>query len=146
MPGVNTTVHNVTVRNKRKPTDEEIFEKKMQELDREKAFIRKALMHGTSKDVLHVDPIGGLERFYEVELAPKIFDNLRYYVDCYVEARTSEKNATVFVYFPHTFETKESYRAFWICDGEVIELVEPKTIELAERIFFPLFEPITINS
>ena len=145
MSEINTTVCDVNVRHKRKPTDEEIAEMERQEVAREQAFVRKALMHGTTKDVLHVDPIVGLERFYEVELAPKVFDRLRYFIDCYVEARTSGNNATVFVHFPHTFETKESYRAFWIRDEEVIELIEPKTIELAERIFTLIFEPLAID-
>ncbi len=140
MPEVNTTVHDVTIHYKRKLTDEEILEGKMKQLKKEKAFIRKVLNYGTSKEVAHVRPVEGFERFYEVELVPKVFDKLKFYLECYIEARSTGDTAVVFVHFPRKFESEEAYKAFWVYDGNVIELVESNSIQLAKHIFEHLFQ------
>ena len=137
MPEINTTVHDITIRHKRKPTNGEVAEMERQEVAREQAIIRKVLTRGMSKDVLHVSQIVGLDRFYSVELAPMLFDKGKYYVDCYLEAR-SKISATVLIYDPQ----KASYRAFWTYGEEVNELIEDGTKELAKHIFELLYAPI----
>lgn len=134
---VNTTVHDIRVRSRRKPTDEEVAEMERQEVAREQAIIRKVLTRGMSKDVLRVTQVEGLDRFYSVELAPMLFDKRKYYVDCYLEAR-SKISATVLIYDPQ----KTFYRAFWVYGEEVNELIEDKTKELAKHIFELRYAPI----
>lgn len=138
MPNNSTTVHDVTVHQKRKLTDEEIEALHLEQIAKESYFAKRAIMLGTSLDALEVEPIEGSERFFEVHLAGKVFEKFERYAYAYVEARSGKNTAQVFIFVPQMFGKPESYSAFWLYDNSIVELQEEKTIEMARRIFTPL--------
>lgn len=118
--------------------DEEIQIKQMRI---EKNWVEKAVRKYFSPR----DPqcIEGQPRMYEVEIAPPRplhKPKLDTYVYAYVECRDSKHGATVLIWIPEMFGHVESFKALAFFDDEVFELNDSKTIEMAWRIFAPLFD------
>lgn len=140
MPNNSTTVHDVTVHQKRKLTDEEIEALHLEQIAKESYFVKRAILLGTSLDALSVEPIDEFERFYEIHLSTRVFEKFERYCYAYVEARSGNNTAQVFVYVPPILGFPASYSAFWLYDNRVVQLVEGKTLDMVRRIFHSLMQ------
>lgn len=119
-------------------------ERTPQQIDMERDWVRKAV--GYERKVLKVNSIDNFPRYFEVEVEPPASHKLRNrhckafktFVYAYVESREI-KGAVVFIYTPATLENEDDYKAIAFYDNNTILLGAPDTIELAIRLFAPLF-------